>query len=192
MTEKKLDVKKDITGQKFHRLEALQDTGKRARNRSVIWLCRCECGKEVEVAYSDLRYSNMRSCGCQKKKHSEKLPEMLTHVAGTSIDMLKSKKVPKNNTTGVKGVYFIRGKYVAKIVFQKKAYYLGTYENFEDAAEARKIAEEEIRGSVVSYYDSWKCKAEEDAEWAASNPIDIKVVRDELNGLALRITPVIA
>ena len=44
----------------------------------------------------------------------------LTHVAGTSVDMLKSKKIPTDNTTGYKGVYLIRGKYVAKIVFQNE------------------------------------------------------------------------
>jgi len=191
MSEKKITNKKDITGQKFNRLVALYDTGERARNRSVIWMCRCECGNEIAVAYSDLLYSNMRSCGCKKKEYAEKLPDMLTHVSGTSIDMLKSKKVPKNNTTGVKGVYLIRGKYVAKIVFQKKAYYLGTYEKFEDAVQARKIAEEGINGSVIAYYNNWKVKAEEDKEWAANNPIEIKVVKDEVNGLALKITPII-
>lgn len=34
--------------------------------------------------------------------------------------MLKSKKIPTDNTTGYKGVYLIRGKYVAKIVFQNE------------------------------------------------------------------------
>ena len=63
-------------------------------------------------------------------------------MAGTSVDILKSKKVPTDNITGYKGVYLIRGKYVAKIVFQKKQYFLGTYENIEEAAEARREAEE--------------------------------------------------
>ena len=49
-------------------------------------------------------------------------------MAGTSVAILKSKKVPTDNISGYKGVYFIRGKYVAKIVFQKKAYYLGAYD----------------------------------------------------------------
>lgn len=61
----------------------------------------------------------MKSCGCQKKEHDKSLQSFLTHVAGTSVDALKSKKVPTDNTTGYKGVYLIRGKYVAKIVFQK-------------------------------------------------------------------------
>ena len=58
------------------------------------------------------------------------------------MDMLKSDKLPKNNTTGVRGVYRIRGKYVAKIVFQKKQYHLGSYDSLEEAALARREAEE--------------------------------------------------
>ena len=40
--------------------------------------------------------------------------------------------MPADNTTGYKGVYFVRGKYVAKIVFQKKAYYLGNFDDIEE------------------------------------------------------------
>lgn len=41
--------------------------------------------------------------------------------------MIRSKKVPTDNTTDVKGEYLIKGKYLAKIVFQKKQYHLGQY-----------------------------------------------------------------
>lgn len=57
-------------------------------------------------------------CGCKKKEHDKALGGFLTHVDGTSIDALKSRKIPSNNTTGVKGVYLVKGRYLAKIVFQ--------------------------------------------------------------------------
>ena len=91
------------------------------------------------------------------------------------MEMLKSKKVPTNNTTGVKGVYLIRGKYLAKIVFQKKQYTLGTYEKFEEAAEARREAEKLLFDGSAEFYERWKTKAEADPMWAESNPIQIKV-----------------
>lgn len=28
------------------------------------WLCRCDCGKEVEVFYQNLTRKNTKSCGC--------------------------------------------------------------------------------------------------------------------------------
>ena len=117
----------DITGQRFGRLVALYPSRRYDKSGSVVWHCQCDCGNEVDVPYNSLMYANQKSCGCQKKEHDQKLKTFLTHVAGTSVDMLKSKKVPTDNTTGYKGVYLIRGKYVAKIVFQKKQYFLGTY-----------------------------------------------------------------
>lgn len=74
------------------------------------------------------------------------------------MDALKSKKVPTDNTTGYKGVYLIRGKYVAKIVFQKKQYFLGTYENIEDAAEARREAEVVLFDGSAKHYRKQKDK----------------------------------
>lgn len=109
----------------------------------------------------------------------------LTHVAGTSVDMLKSKKLPSDNTTGYKGVYRIRGKYVAKIVFQKKQYLLGSYENIEDAAEARKEAEEVLFDGVAEHYEKWKEYAQADPDWAARNPIQVIVDQSEQK---LRVT----
>lgn len=108
------------------------------------------------------------------------LKELLPHVDGTSICHLRSKKTPKNNTTGVRGVYLIRGRYVAKIVFQKKQYLLGTYDKLEDAADARREAEAVLNDQVATFYDRWADKAKEDREWADANPISISVER--ING----------
>lgn len=171
----------DIAGQKFHRLTALYRLDKRDRAGYVIWHCRCDCGNEVDVSYNALVHANMKSCGCQKKEHDRALAGYLTHVAGTSIDMLKSSKLPANNSTGVKGVYLVKGKYVAKIVFQKKQYVLGTFRTLEEAAQVRHEAEERINEQVVSFYSRWKAKAEQEPEWAKRNPVSISVERG-MNG----------
>lgn len=167
----------DITGQQFGRLTALYPTDDRGENGSVIWHCRCSCGKELDAAYNDLVYSNLQSCGCQKREHDQKLRTFLTHVDGTCIDNLKSDKIPTNNTTGVKGVYFIKGRYVAKIVFQKKQYVLGSFTNMEDAAAARKEAEEVLFAGVAEHYEKWKEFADLDPQWAKENPISVFVDR---------------
>lgn len=165
----------DISGQRYGRLVALYPSKRYDKSGSVVWRCRCDCGNEVDIPYNSLVYCNQKSCGCQKKEHDQKLKTFLTHVAGTSVDMLKSKKVPTDNTTGYKGVYLIRGKYVAKIVFQKKQYFLGTYDNIEDAAEARREAEEVLFDGVAEHYKKWKEYADIDPEWAEQNPIQIIV-----------------
>lgn len=180
----------DITGQKFEQLTALYPVRDRKDSRSVIWHCRCDCGNEIDVPYNNLVYCNMKSCGCRKKAHDKKLGSFLTHVAGTSLDMLKSQKVPTNNTTGVKGVYLIKGKWVAKIVFQKKQYYLGTFSDFATAVQIRKDAEEMIRDGTVAHYSKWKAKADVDAEWARANPISIHVDKKQDNTISISFLPV--
>lgn len=167
----------DISGEKFHRLTALYPLEERTAKGGMIWHCRCDCGNELDVSYNSLLYSNLKSCGCQRREHDLQLKELLPHVDGTSICHLRSKKTPSNNTTGIRGVYLIRGRYVAKIVFQKKQYLLGTFDRIEDAADARKAAEKLLNDRVAAFYDIWKAKAEESRAWAEENPISISVER---------------
>lgn len=44
------------------------------------------------------------------------------------------------------------GKYRAMVRFQKKTYYLGTYETLEEAAKARKTAEEKLVLPLIREY----------------------------------------
>ncbi len=149
----------------------------------------CDCGNEVDVSYNSLVYCNQISCGCKKKEHDKALGGFLTHVDGTSIDALKSRKIPSNNTTGVKGVYLVKGRYLAKIVFQHRQYFLGTYASVEEAAEARKKAEEAIHGEVIGFYEKWSEKAAADPVWAKDNPIKISVSKSAGAELRVQLQP---
>lgn len=58
---------KDLTDQRFGFLVALKQVGRSKTNRA-IWLCRCDCGKEVERESQSLRSKhrpNAKSCGCK-------------------------------------------------------------------------------------------------------------------------------
>ena len=146
----------------------------------------------MDIPYNWLMYSGMQSCGCQRREHEQSLSTYLTHVNGTSLDMIRSKKIPNDNTTGYRGVYLIKGKYVAKIVFQKKAYYLGVYDNIEEAAEARKEAEELLFDGATAHYERWKIKADADPEWAVNNPVEIIVSKKSASELNVTFLPVMA
>ena len=180
----------DIKGQRFGNLVAKYVTDKRDNKGSAIWHCKCDCGNEIEVSYNKLLYTKTISCGCKKRQHEQKLNTFLQHVDGTSMDMLKSKKIPTNNTTGVKGVYYIRGKYMAKIVFQKKQYVLGNYETLDEAADARKQAEEELNAAVLTHYEKWQERAKEDPDWAETNPIKYTVDKEQKCYLSVNCFPV--
>ncbi len=169
----------DIRGQRFGMLTALEHTQKRDRKGYVIWRCQCDCGNIVERSVNDLKFTNIQSCGCKRKAHDQILGSLQARVSGTSIDIIKSNKLPSDNTSGAKGVYLVRGRYVAKISFQKKSYYLGTFDSFQDAKAARLKAEEELYGPVLEYYRRWQAAAEADPQWAVNHPVQISVSRQE-------------
>lgn len=181
----------NIKGKRFGRLTALYPTEKRTSQGGVYWHCVCDCGTEIDVSYNSLVYGNNKSCGCKKKEHNSILKDFLTYVDGTAIDLLKSTKLPEDNTTGVKGVYFINGKYMAKIGFQRKQYYLGVYNSIEEATNVREEAEITLFKAVVDYYALWHEKAIADPQWAACNPVNIEVHRSKVMGLSVDFTPVI-
>lgn len=54
---------KDLTGQRFGRLVALNATDKRV-NRAVVWECQCDCGNKHFVQSGSLLSGKTRSCGC--------------------------------------------------------------------------------------------------------------------------------
>lgn len=73
----------------------------------------------------------------------------------TCVSAIKSKNPYKNSKTKIKGVYWDekRNKYVAQIMFQKKRYYLGRYISLDDAAAARKTAEENLHDKFIEWYE---------------------------------------
>lgn len=54
---------RDITGQRFNRLVPQWPVGAN-RDRKMMWLCSCDCGRLVVVAGKQLRTGETQSCGC--------------------------------------------------------------------------------------------------------------------------------
>lgn len=54
---------KDIRGQKFYSLTAIEPIKKNGR---TYYQCMCDCGKKVEVCYTSLVQGKTKSCGCKK------------------------------------------------------------------------------------------------------------------------------
>lgn len=55
--------RKDITGQRFGRLVAVEPTGELLRG-SAVWRCRCDCGGQVSAPLHQLTAGYRKSCGC--------------------------------------------------------------------------------------------------------------------------------
>ncbi len=152
---------KDITGKKFGRLTAIERTEKKSGN-AYIYKCGCDCGKICYVSGANLRNGTTTSCGCYAsdvhrrsfvpvRKEREQL-----YVDGTDILQISNHKLPKNNTSGYKGVVWDRSvkTWKAYITFKGKRYYLGSSTDKDEAIALRKSAEKEIFGNFLEGYNN--------------------------------------
>lgn len=136
--------KTKIAHQRFGRLVALHiDPDNHSKRQK--WICQCDCGNVCSVSVSNLKNGHTKSCGCLLKEENRIM------VEGTCLEQIASERLPLNNRSGVKGVsYHSRtGKWVATINLSKKHYFLGSYENLEDAAEIRRVAEKQLFDPII-------------------------------------------
>lgn len=61
---------RDLTGQTFGRLTALGIVER--RNRTIVWLCACECGINAPVRGGCLTRGDTQSCGCLQQERAYK------------------------------------------------------------------------------------------------------------------------
>ena len=99
----------------------------------------------------------MRSCGCLNIETSREVGALIRDkyaVEGTQLNAINSKKLPKNNTSGVRGVYWDKQtqKWRALIEFQGKKICLGRYKDMKEAIVARKAAEEKYYKPMLEKY----------------------------------------
>lgn len=153
--------KKDLTGQKFGRLTALnqvQSRISRSGKKIIQWLCQCDCGNSKIVSTTDLQSGHVRSCGCLRSEKSKnvrlKAKKYFNNnfVENTSISQLQA--TFKNNTSGKKGVCWDKNKHIWKayINFQRKRINLGSFDNIDDAIKAREDAEEQYFQPILDKY----------------------------------------
>lgn len=168
----------DLTGRRFGRLQALEPTDRRDRKGSVYWRCVCDCGQEIEVTEDGLMRGNYQSCGCLKRENQQEIVNQLHRIDGTCVEILENRKYRRDNTSGFRGVFKLKnGRYRVNIGFKRKRFYLGTYEDYQEAVEARLKAEEEIHGRFLEAYYQWKEKADKDPGWGERHPLKFEVDR---------------
>lgn len=139
---------KDYTGMRFGMLVALK---RKRENNRTYYLCKCDCGNSKWIRDNALKKAY--SCGCiRDKKIKENAKKMINAhldkniIDGTNLAIISSSTPKSNNKSGVTGVRWDkdREKWLASLKFKGKYYYLGRYENKEDAIKARKEAENKI------------------------------------------------
>ncbi len=56
----------DLAGQRYGRLTVLRRAPNKGKD--TAWLCRCDCGTEIDVRAHGLRSANTQSCGCLRQE----------------------------------------------------------------------------------------------------------------------------
>lgn len=83
----------DLTGQRFGRLTVLREgSGQRQSNGKPVrtWICKCDCGNEVEVRQPNLtrKEYNTVSCGCYAREDRAKRMQKVAFKHGGRKDRL--------------------------------------------------------------------------------------------------------
>ena len=144
----------DLTNRKFGELTVMYETDQRDSKGSVIWNCRCSCGKEKDYSADELLHGSTVSCGHIRMENGKKLHEKLHYAENSCIEFLQRKK-RVDNTTGYTGVYKTRcGTYMASITLNKVRHYLGTYPSLQQAVKARQEGVEKYHKPFLEKYTS--------------------------------------
>lgn len=108
-------LRKDITGQRFGRLVAIEpcyDNDNRKYKSSTRWKCKCDCGNTAIVDIANLMNGHTRSCGCINEElqttHGLTTTEIGRHLSGIYITMLRrcyNPKVKDYPNYGGRGIY---------------------------------------------------------------------------------------
>lgn len=150
-TKKQID---DLSGKIFGHLKVLRLAKKEGKR--TFYECLCDCGETIIVNRDSLVRGATISCGHIQKMRSKENTDIVKqyYVNNTNVYAAKGTKKPRNNTSGVKGVCKnkAKNKYSAYITFQKKRYFLGYYDKIEDAAKARKTAEDKLHGDFLKWF----------------------------------------
>ena len=150
---------KDLKGKRSGRLVAIEMTGDK-KNNNYLWLCKCDCGKEVVIRGASFSCGEIKSCGCLLDDHNKKNGSRMfvknfksNYIEGTCL-MNLGETIPTNNTSGIKGVRWVKERKLwnARLTLRKTLVLNDFYANKQDAINARKEAEEKYFKPILEKY----------------------------------------
>lgn len=94
---------RDLQGEQIGWLTVLEKLDARDGKGSIMWRCRCKCGKECEYSADSLLHGGVVSCGCYRRTMISP-SNGLHRLEGTCVEKLLPKKARSDSQTGVVGV----------------------------------------------------------------------------------------
>lgn len=128
--------------------------GKSKGRMFVYYLCKCDCGKEFIVGGDGLS-KHPYSCGYTPKPKRSETGRPNDWALGYSKDKhtmtcmtKKERAVYITSKSGVSGIRWVkqRNRWVARITYRQKEYFLGYFKTKEDAIKARVEEEKKYFG----------------------------------------------
>ncbi|MDD3339659.1 MAG: hypothetical protein PHS82_12480 [Lachnospiraceae bacterium] len=143
----------DLNGFQSGELSVLRPTVMRTKQGSVMWECKCTCGRTVIISSNALIHKKQKSCGCKKKERMKLISSRLHRVDGTCIERLGQKAARPESHSGICGVGITpQGHYYVHIGIQGKRYRLGTYRTLPEAVQIREQAVQQMHLPLMQKY----------------------------------------
>ena len=89
----------DVSGMRYGRLVVIRLQPYRLNDRRV-WLCKCDCGNEVDVRQNNLQSGNTKSCGCLSDENRKDQSKKIINIKGFRSGRLVAKEMIEERATG--------------------------------------------------------------------------------------------
>lgn len=133
-----------IIGEKFGMLTVDAATEKKDYRGRTLYRCVCHCGGVRLVAADRLRSGGVISCGCRQRKAWAQIGGSKERLGWTEEQ--EAARIAKR-MKGCEGIYQKGGSYIAQMKIDYKTYYIGSYDNQDDALQARNtVVQARIKG----------------------------------------------
>ena len=89
-----MPAKINLIGQKFGKLTVIKETEER-KNKSIVWICKCECGQQEKFSTKELRSDGIVQCHCcgnQRKPNSNLLEDIIGKKFNSLLVLEKTEK----------------------------------------------------------------------------------------------------
>ena len=133
-----------IIGEKFGMLTVDAATEKKDYRGRTLYRCVCHCGGVRLVAADRLRSGGVISCGCRQRKAWAQLGGSKERLGWTEEQ--EAARIAKR-MKGCEGIYQKGDAYIAQMKIDYKTHYIGSYDNRDDALQARyTVVQARIKG----------------------------------------------
>ena len=131
-------------GKRYGMLTVDAATDKKDYRGRTLYLCTCECTGTRLVAADRLLAGGVRSCGCAQERARKLIGGSKERRGWTAEE--EAARIAKR-MKGCEGIYQKGDTYIAQMKIDYKTYYIGSYDNRDDALQARHtVVQARIKG----------------------------------------------